>query len=70
LIKKDFDMPVKKGKMSKKSAKEIINPDIKRIKIFCINIRPGRPINNTSTLLVYILMLFLGFIEQEITSHI
>ena len=29
--------------MSKKSAKEIINPDIKRTKIFCINIRPGRP---------------------------
>jgi hypothetical protein len=34
-------MPVKKRKMSKKSAKEIINPDIKRITIFCINIRPG-----------------------------
>ena len=27
--------------MPKKSAKEIINPDIKRITIFCINIRPG-----------------------------
>jgi len=42
LIKKDFDMPVKKGKMPKKSAKEMIYPDNKRIKIFCINNRPGR----------------------------
>jgi hypothetical protein len=42
LIKKKFDMPVKKGKMTKKSAKEMINPDNKRITIFCINIRPGR----------------------------
>jgi hypothetical protein len=42
-IKKDLNIPVKKGKMPKKSAKEIINPDNKRIKIFCINIRPGRP---------------------------
>jgi len=41
LIKKDFNMPVKKGKKSKKSAKEIIYPDRKRITIFCINIRPA-----------------------------
>jgi hypothetical protein len=27
LIKKDFDMPVRKGKMPKKSVKEMINPD-------------------------------------------
>ncbi len=45
----------KKRKMSKKSAKEIIYRDFKRITIFCINIRPGwnwsrpgRPINNTN----------------------
>jgi hypothetical protein len=35
-------MPVKYRKLSKKSAKEIINPDIKRITVFCIKIRPGR----------------------------
>jgi hypothetical protein len=42
LIKKDFDMPVKKGKMPKKSANEMIYPYNKRITTFCINIRPGR----------------------------
>ena len=41
----NFDMSVKKGKMPKKSAKEMINRDNKRITIFCINIRPGRSTN-------------------------
>ena len=31
-------MPVKKGKMPKKSAKEMIYPDNKRITIFCIRL--------------------------------
>ena len=40
LIKQEFNMPVKNRKLSKKSAKEISNPDIKRITIFGIKIRP------------------------------
>jgi hypothetical protein len=35
-------MPVEKGKMPKKSEKEMIKPDNKRITTFCINFRPGR----------------------------
>jgi hypothetical protein len=41
-IEKDFNMPVTNLKLSKKSEKEIINPDIKRIAVFCTKIRPGR----------------------------
>jgi hypothetical protein len=40
LIGKDF---LEKQKLSKKLEKETINPDIKRIIIFSIKIRPGRP---------------------------
>ena len=48
LIEKDFNMPVKNRKLSKKSEKETINPDIKRIAIFCTKIRP---FNNTNRFL-------------------